>query len=326
MSGKAKKYLTIFSLVLVAVISLIGYQNCSRILLVGQSEKASMGGGGNGDGYEGKPDKIFVQNDMTMPCSEIGANGQPLPNREIFYYQSLSYSYLVRRDCADIAPEKIQNADLQVDLTTNTVIYQGLTYSLQPPGDFSVVAASCPTGTSPIPSVTRTNLFADSQNLAGSSWWFHEGLEIPPQLVGTIAGIPSWAVRRVGTLMDFYRRARRIYNVTAGTQYALSYLVRSGTKQAVSIHLWQWQRSSYIFEVDLNNGAVTITDNQGITNPVVVTTPIAGGYFITLYFTPQSTWELDMGPTPQARYPFGVAGDEVHVTAAQLETVSSYCQ
>jgi hypothetical protein len=316
------------------VMTAFAYQNCARIEFIGHTEKLSMsGGGGNGDGYEGKPDAIFVEHEQNLPCSDIGANNQPLPNREIFYYQSLPYSYLVRKDCQDITPVKIDNSQIQVVESSpgsrlfTSLVYNGQSYTPMVEGDFAVIAANCPTGMSAKPGAVRTNIFKDSQNLATANWIYHDGIQNPPQLIGTIAGLPGWAVRREGTLMEFYRRAHQVPQMNAGTRYALTYLVRSGTKTSASIHLWQWQRSSYIFDIDLVTGAISLQDNQGFASAEAVVTSFSGGKIITLYFEPLNTWEMDIGITPQATWRMpGIPGDDVSVTAAQLEEVSNFCQ
>jgi hypothetical protein len=327
-----RKRLSVISVVIAMIAMTFAYQNCARIEFVG--EKLSMSsGGGNGDGYEGKPDAIFLQHEPAAACADIGANGQPLPNQEIFYYQSLSYSYLVRRNCQDIKPEKIDNSQIQVTESSpgnrifTSLVYNGQSYTPMVEGDFAVIAANCPAGMSLKPGAVRTNIFKDSQNFATGNWIYHEGIQNPPELIGTIAGLPGWAIRREGTAMEFYRRAHQVPLINAGTRYALTYLVKSGTKTSTSIHLWQWQRSSYIFDVDLITGAVTLQDNSGFVSASALVSSFSGGKIITLYFEPVSTWEMDIGITPQARWVApGVPGDDVYVTAAQLEEVSNFCQ
>jgi hypothetical protein len=316
------------------------FQNCSRMLFTTELAKMSSGGG-NGDGYEGK--LTVYENHTDNPDCEIAPSGKRLPEDTIFHYAGSGNAKLVRNDCKDLPLNQIVHIpkeNVQISLDGQTFSYAGVDFKARPETgiDFDVITAECPTGKTLIPNATRTNLFPDSQNLWTNSWHGHDSIQHPAPLEGAIAGLPRFAHRRVGPMMDGWRRATRLVPIKANTEYAFTMLAEKGTVSDLMIMFWMWggyqtpeKAMNLIGHVDLNTGAWN-EYSGGITNLnsySVKSKPVGNGYMITVYFNTvyDSISAADLGVGPKAPN-WGLAnlGEDLYATAFQLEQTSTFCQ
>src|SRR5690349_1840497 len=102
------------SMTRVFVVSLLGivlaFQGCSDSLLFrGNSGTYAQKSENNGDGYTGKPTPYDFL-DTRKVCTELGANGQPLPTNQIFLFPS-GGAQLVRENCIDIPPRNLSSQE-----------------------------------------------------------------------------------------------------------------------------------------------------------------------------------------------------------------------
>ena len=306
---------------------LIGFQNCDHASFKGSAPSKEDSVQGNGEPYTGKPTGYYLNFDTANPCSDLDLNGKPLPNAEI-QIKSASLAYLVRRECSDLAPKTIDSSSL--DISGPGLMLGGNTF-LQPTviNDFALVQAQCPAGTLPNAGAARSNLFRDSQNWTTKNWYIHPGISVSP--LGTLSSLPLFQVQRSdSTLLDQWRRASQILNVKGNTRYALTFAATPGS---TSVAAFKYTRDSESLQVefDLQNGTSKVDWAVNVTNVTSTVRPFGTGYIGTVYFTTPTISNLDaadIGVTPAPLDPQGPNGqlnDSIFATAAQLETVDSFC-
>ncbi len=315
------------------VAMVLSYQNCSRVEFGDARTKLSMGGGGNGDGYEGKPG--IWEHYTPQVCSDIGANGQPLPAKEIFLFAS-GNAQLVRENCVDLSPP--QNLDPgQVQIVsggaTQILAFNGDSYTSVAGGDFAVVASQCPAGMSMRASPVRSNIFGDSQYLVDASpnWWIQPGLT--SSLVGSMASLPAWEINRATVDSESWRRASQVLPLTADRLYSYTFYARAGTTDEVGINIWQCgvtypclPHMNVYLRLNLTTGVVETLDPSGTSSLSTAVRPFAGGTIVTVFFTPTGSFETDIGVMPFSATYIAPQNDSIVVTGFQLEEVSNYCE
>ena len=319
----SKKSGSIVLTLLVASVLTASFQNCSEPLSfkTTQSSKAQESGGGNGDGYLGKP-TIYDFHSQTSACTQLGANGSALPNDVIFVYPSLK-ALKVRSDCQDVTPQPIASGDISLNADSSRLTYQQMSFVRRDVvNDFSVVAAACPAGMTPLASPIRTNLMRDSQDMTGSGWAnIHPGLGYA--LDGVIASLPRWSVSRAsppyGT--TWYRPSQQI-NLVAGTRYAYTFAAEKRTVDGANIHIYQTGGANIHVQLDLTNGVANVQSTTGVTGFSNRVSPLGKGFVTTLYFDATTSGLADIGVVSLTANP----GDSIYTTAFQLEDVRAFCQ
>ena len=318
-----RRFQRILSSLLLLLAVTLPFQNCSSALdfAGSSSSRATQDGGGNGDGYQGKP-TIYDHYSSANPCPETGADGRALPNDQIFVFTLGAQK--TRTACADIEPVALDMSQIAFSRDRSTLTFQGETFASRPAEtDFKVVRASCPSTMSPIANASRTNLFADSQDLNGASWSYAHG-GTSAALHGSFLGLPSFLVSRPQTLPadQWWKRPSKLVTVPGGKKYAFSFLAAPGSVSVIRFNIWQYQGTDIALEVDLTTGALTQLPTPGTGSYTYDITPKGDGQFVTIYFDAINGNELDIGVSPWTTN----QGDSINTTAYQLESVESFCQ
>lgn len=283
---------------------------------------------GNGDSYGGKP-TIFVHSENN-PCSEKGANGQPLPKNEIFVFSN-NTAQLVRENCIDLdLPLNIPFNDLTFTSPVGPILYQGKSFQMQPnQGDFSLVAASCPSPMVSKPSAKRTNLMLSSQVLTDTSVWFnHIGIGVG--LNGSLASLFRYQISRNSSVnLEYWRRIHQSdFPLSGGTPYVYSFLVEEGNLNEVNFILTQTSFSALSLVLNISSGQVVEFQRNNIPSYSVTSYPVGKGRFFSVYFS-LAGGGLDtvIGITPNGVVSHSPAfGDFIYGTAIQLEEINNFCQ
>jgi hypothetical protein len=315
------------SMALLVTLLLIPYQNCSRSKF--SSDATATQYSGNGDAYEGK---LTRYSHFDNKCTELGKNGQPLPDRMIYVlgdYPKIK-AQLVRENCLDKnVPVDLNISQIQFSGPDGTgdVVYQGVNYQmLAPSGDFDVVAASCPAGRAPLSSPKRVNMLLASQNLTDPAWDPVDGIGVA--LNGSLAGLPRYQILRDDpNYVDFWRRVGQVRPLQAGRTFAFSFLAKAGTSDWAGFSFYERMDYTFTLSVNLSTGQVRDDGNVGVPSVQTVSRVFGGGRFITIYFTttgPVSYGALGVYPSVATGQPYKF-GDSISATAVQLEDVSTFC-
>ena len=280
------------------------------------------GGGGNGDGYGGKP-TIFHQYDPSSACTEKNSFGEALPKSTIFRYSS-GNGHLVRDNCKDLNdPVAIPAASLSVDGSGTQLSYASRTYGAHTPASFDVYAAACPAGWTPIAGATRTNLFIDPFLMSDiNSWGRVDSTNFDVTADGVLGGLPGFLLNRAGP-QEPYVRVEQSLPVARNRVYAVSVFAKANTNRSLLIQGFE-TNNEFEYRFDIDTGAVISDYVVGGTFIGTTSHAVADGRYITLYYrTPGSAGELNIGFAPGGD-PANV-GDSIFVTAPQIEDVTTYC-
>lgn len=319
----ARRYLAI----LWATLLLLPFNNCSKKV---QFESTKINYNGNGDAYEGK---LTRYSHYDSPCAEVGKNGQPLPNRQIYLFGDYPNikAQLVRDNCTD------RDVPLELDISqvtfsgpsgTGDLLYAGASFQvLQQKGDFDVVAAECPAGRTPLSSPSRVNLLASSQNLSDSNAYMPTD-GISATLNGSLASLPRYEIlRNDPNFTDFWRRVGQVLPLPAGKTYAFTFLAKESSSQWAGFSFYEAMDYTFSLSVNLLTGQVRDDGNVGVPNVQTVSRLFGGGRLITIYFTtPKPAAYAAVGV-----YPSAATGqpnkylDSIHATALQLVDVANFC-
>lgn len=306
---------------------LLPFQNCSTPKF--DTSQLKSYNSGNGDAYEGKLTRYSHNNNS---CTEIGANGQPLPDRMIYVFGEYPniQAQLVRQSCSDLeVPLNIDVAQLQFTGTNGTgnLTYQGISYQpLVAIGDFDVVAAACPAGRAPLASPRRVNLLQASQNLTDPAWMTVDG--IGATMTGSLGSMPRYQIlRNDPNYTDFWRRLGQVLPLPAGKTYAFSFLAKADSSQWAGFSFYEAMDYTFTLSVNLATGQVRDDGYQGLTARTV-SRAFSGGRFITIYFTtprPASYAAVGVYPSTPTTNDNGQYGDSLFATAIQLEDTDAFC-
>lgn len=327
-----------FALFAMAVIMVVGFQNCSAPKRFG-SQGSNTQMSGHGEGYSGKTE-LFAYFDSRQPCSKFDRYGRPLPNFQIFYQlkagSTIRAPHLVRKTCQDIDPLEIDPKEITAS-DSSSITYQGMTFGeLTTNGDFDVVASSCPAGKSPIAGAVRKNIFVsafDWTNLSNGAWFWHQG--VIANLYGTIQSLPSYVISRNDpAALNGYERASQFHNLQPSTDYVFSFVARPGTVNGATVRATRGSIAPDYegLAVDFNfqTGTASVRNNTGLPGATATMVPFGNGYLCTLYFRTTSmtafTAPMEIGVGPMDAGYVARVGDSVIATAAQLEPVSEFCQ
>jgi hypothetical protein len=303
------------SLTTLAVLCLIlGFQNCSSPNHFSGGLKSS----GNGDGYGGMVHRFYYYDPIT-PCRQTDLAGHPLPNSAVFGDDSF---HLVRSDCHDIPAQPLSSNEYQIDPANGSLAYQNQKYSPDLSAGLRVAESACPTGHNVIAGSTRTNLFADSQELLSSAWYRHPGLT--PALSGSALGIPLYSLSRTDPAqLDKWRRLSQFPNILINRSYAISFLAQAGSTSSVYVMLYQTNGLDLQVSLDLATSASTIVGQAGVTGVQVTTQSVdAATSLVTVFFTPTvDPASPDLGVTPTDT----AANASIRVTDVRLVDTANYC-
>lgn len=273
---------------------------------------------GNGEPYGGKP-RSYEAREPQNPCAEIGKDGVPLPNHQIFGYGN-GTKQSVREGCRDIVPVTLNEGDIQVT-PTGDIIYKARTYILNTSsGDFDVVAADCPAARAPLPSPVRSNMVTHSQDLMAADWGGGvQGLTITPE--GALGSLPLYTISRNSpSALENYRRPSQNPMQVAGETYVFSFYAAPSAEEALFI-----SDSAGIQDLEivfnLNTGASTVLVSTGTTNVSTSARPFGGGLFISVYFTALISGNVHVGVAANSEN----VGSSISTTAFQLERVANFC-
>lgn len=309
---------------------MVPFQNCSHPSVThGAKSTGSANLSGNGDAYEGRLTRYNLVEQQ--PCPESGANGQPLPNRQIHLMGTPpnARAFMVRENCSDLpAPVALDSSLVTVgsngQLTYESQVYTELTVV----GDFDVVAASCPSGMSPRSGGTHVNLLQDSQNLSSQAYEIPTG--IGSSLTGSLGGLPRYEiVRNDSANLDFWRRVSQVLAMKGGKRYAFTFFAKPGTSVWAGFGFYEAMSLTFTLAINLSTGAVRDDGTVGVQNVSVTSRPLSGGRIVTVYFDlPQDAAYGASGvfPSTASSAAYGNFGDSIYATAMQLEDVSNFCQ
>jgi hypothetical protein len=311
-------------------------QNCTpaqfgESLLSMSPTKAS----GNGGVYEGKPD-IYYHYETSAPCSDRGANGKPLPNKQIFIVRSgqTSIPQLVRENCSDLAVPVNLASDSLVFFNdgSGNFSYQGESYkAYTPASDFEVVAAGCPSGYVQRIGGAHQNLLQYSQDFFSSPWQFNG---IQGMLMGSLGSLPRFQLlRNDSSTLEWWRRVHQPVTLEAGKTYAFTFYAQKGTVSEAYFSGAQTNNLAINVYFDLTTGAGRDVSSGGFNNLSFASRPFSGGFILTTYFTASQTFVNYVGVTAAAPAgpngindgPMGQVGDSIFATAVQLEDVNNFC-
>ncbi len=315
---------------------LLFFQNCSPVK-TSSSQPQTGQSAPDGGPYTGLQ-KVYRHFDNALPCGSLDRNGDPLPNDEILIRpdnQGLIAAHLAREQCKDISPLVLAKADVSVSSSDQSIIFKNKVFTAKKtPGDFDLVAASCPAGRAPLASPSRVNALPDSLDWAASSWYAHPGINV--SLYSTLESLPAYLIKRTDPLyLDYWRRDSQSIPLQVNTAYAYSFLAQAGSLNAAEWNFYrdlggnpndEGARISFNF---LTLTATTIY-SQNMTGLSATITPFGNGYLCTVYFTSSAATGgaplTAMGVGPLANGNYGSSGDSIIATAAQLVPINQFCQ
>ena len=278
------------------------------------------GGGGNGDGYGGKP-TIFHQYDGS--CTEKNSFGEVLPKSTIFRYTS-GNGHLARDNCKDLTdPVAIPAAELSVDVSGTKLTYAARSFDAHTPASFDVYAAACPTGWTPIANASRTNLFASPFDLANvNAWGRVDSNDFDVVADGVLGGLPGFRLDRARP-QEAYVRVEQSVPVNRNRVYAVSVFAKANTSRSLLIQAFE-ANNEFEYRFDIDTGAVISQYAAGATILGTTSHAVADGRYITVFYrTTNGASEQNLGFAP-GEDPANV-GDSIFVTAPQFEDVTTYC-
>jgi len=336
MSFMRRKIRAYLLLSISALALVLAYNNCTQTAFKKAISQTAFMNSGNGGAYEGKLTR-YASFDVSQPCLEMGSNLKPLPNKQIHLFENSSQSSLelVREQCKDLkTPQAIPPEAVTIS-STGELTYSGSKFSAQElPGDFDIVAASCPAGYLPQANAVRTNLFNNAFNIMAPYWWYPQGLV--GTLTGSLGSLPRFQVlRQTSEALEFYHRPHQEVALTAGTEYAFTALVQQENVKDAYLSGWYQNGMDMNVYFDLNTGVGKDVGSIGTTDLRFSSRPFSGGWILTIYFTAPTSGINALGVTtgppvgpnginiqPQ---PSAQIGDSISVTALQLEELSSFC-
>lgn len=297
-------------------LSFLPFQACGNRIFFQSNGQTAFKSETNGEGYSGKPTPYNFA-DPARTCTEIGANGRPLPNSQIFAYAN-GLVQLVRENCVDIAPRTLASQDYT--MANGTIVYQNLTFAGNFSQDpFAVVAASCPAGKTLLPNATRTSLVREPLDLQAAVWE-HPGLDVA--LVGSLASLPLYNVQRndPNALESWHRMAQSAI-FQSGESYVYSFFVKPTTAEKAMFVSFYPNVQDVQIEFDLSTGAASVQSTTGVTLEGTKAQHFAGGLYVSVYMKALSDVHANIGVASSGQY----LGSSILVTALQLEKVSNFC-
>lgn len=298
------------------LLATIAFQACSGISFH-RPDSQILKSEGNGDGYTGKPSPYNYKDPLAM-CLEKGANGEPLPNAQIFVFPSGGVQ-LVRENCADIPPRPLLASEYSFDASGN-IMYQNQVYQLTPiQTGFEIVAAACPAGRTLLPNPDRRSLIGAPVDLQSSAW-AHQGLTV--SLLGSLASLPLYQVQRTDpAMLEGWRRLNQSLNLNGNETYVFSFFAKPDANERLLFTSFFANYHDLRVEFDLSNGNAFVQSSSGIKTLTTQTTAFAGGLYINVYFELNANSPANIGIASVGT----TLGSSVAATAVQLERVANFC-
>lgn len=289
------------------------FQNCARLpFFSGSEEPSPLAQRGNGDSYDGKP-TYFLPVEPGNPCNRLAASGKPFPSRQIFFMNG-TYS-LVRNQCRDIDPIPLMASEFSYNSSTDTLTYQGQAFRVQADlSEFNQAPIVCSGGRQPV----GPNIFETPMDLSGPEWRIMHP-EIPAVLAGSLSALPLFSIAVVdGSLLEDWRRVSQQVMLTPGSNYVVSFLLKSGSVNTASILYYESNNSTFRVGVDMGAGSANVFDTIGV--PVsVVSQPYGNGQAVSVSFTAGGNGaDIGVAPWRPAGNGFYSVGDSIFATAAAL--------
>jgi hypothetical protein len=305
--------LAILSMLLI----LLPFQACTNQLVFSTLGGNALTAGINGEGYGGKPTPYDFA-DQNSRCSEIGANGKPLPNSQIFLFAS-GLAQLVRENCTDIQPRPLSSQEYSVDSSGNILYHNQIFIPNVNQTPFDVVAASCPAGKTMLTNPVRLSLMREPLDLQ-ASMWEHPGLAV--NLEGSLASLPLYQVQRndPNALESWHRMAQSLIFET-GQSYVFSFYVKPDATEKVMFTSYYPNLQDFRVEFDLITGAATVYSTIGVNLISTKAQNFAGGLYINIYFQAQNNVHANIGMASSGQF----LGSSVSATALQVEKLSNFC-
>jgi hypothetical protein len=328
------------------------FQNCARLqstpTLAEDSSQTTKTE--NGGPYGGKPG-VFRYFSDSDPCTTLDLKGKPLPNEMILLKNtspSRRDAFLTRQTCQDIKPILIPANEIQMDASADSLIYKNQSFlSQNRPGDFDIIAASCPAGKTAIPAAIRRNSFAFSvdwtslqvwqSNVWSAGWYNFPGTAVG--LDSTLSSLPAFLIERNDTtLLDNWRRASQHIYLPANTEYSFTFLARSGSVAAADFTFYRGvtgipgdpKNEEAVITFDFQTRTTSLVRNTNVSIQSSSISPLGNGFVCTVNFTTSATGdqgESNIGVAPSARGQYyGNLGDSVVATAAQLVRINDFCR
>ncbi len=304
-------------LILLALI-ILAYQACgNRLDFNGVVENLISTPDKNGEPYSGKP-TIYDFSNQQKVCLEKGANGNALPNSQIFMFPN-GLAELVRENCVDIPPKPLSAQDYSI-AGNGDLIYQNQIFTtLLNPDPFAVVAAACPAGRTLLAHPVRTSFMQEPLDLQASVWE-HPALSV--NLVGSLGSLPLYKVQRndPNALENWHRMAQSPILV-AGETYVYSFYVKPDPSEKLIFVSYYPNIQDVEIEFDLVTGAATIQNSMGASQISTQAQMFSGGLYINIYFQSLSSTSANIGIASVGQF----LGSSVSATALQFEKVSNFC-
>jgi hypothetical protein len=271
----------------------------------------------NGEGYSGKP-IIYDFLNQKQACLEKGANGNALPNSEIFIFPT-GVAELVRENCVDIKPRPLGPQEYSIASNGDLVYQNQIFNSIINQDAFSVVAASCPAGKSLLPNPVRSSILQEPIDLQAKSWE-HPGLAV--NLVGSMGSLPLYEVKRNDpNALESWHRMAQSPLLAAGESYVFSFYVKPDAVEK-ALFVSYFANVHYVnIEFDLLTGAATVQSATGIKLISTKAQMFSGGLYISIYFQSLIDTSANMGIASAGQF----LGSSISTTALQFEKISNFC-
>lgn len=296
---------------------LLPFQACQDKLNFITDLGSDLKSGVNGEGYGGKPTPYNFE-DPKLSCSEIGANGKPLPRAQIFLFSS-GLAQLVRENCADITPVPLSSQDFSMG-SQDEIIYKNQSFLANRSLDaFEVVAASCPAGQTMRAAPVRLSDLQAPLDLQDPIWE-HGGLSVT--LEGSLASLPLYNVRRSDpSALESWHRMAQSPLLRASESYVFSFYVKPSATEKAMFTSYYPNVQDFRIEFELLTGTANVQSLTGVNLISTKAQAFAGGLYVSIYFQPLSDVQANIGVASSGQF----LGSNLSMTALQLETVSNFC-
>lgn len=305
-----------FALLLIFMI-VLSFQGCGGKVGFFTSEEDRDSKFKNGEGYGGKPTPYDFL-DPKRVCADVGANGKPLPTSQIFVLSDKSVQ-LVREGCADTKPRTLAASEYSF-APNGDVVYQNQTFTRNTTQDpFDIVAATCPSGRTPLANPVRTSFLAEPLDLQAPVW---ESAGLAVTLEGALASLPLYQVQRNDpTMLEGWHRMAQSPILTSGEAYVFSFYAKPDSSARALFTSYYPGVQDFRIEFDLVTGAATVQSAVGVKLLSTKAQSFAGGLYINIYFESLNNTSANIGVASAGEF----LGSSISMTALQFEQVSNFC-
>jgi hypothetical protein len=298
----------------------VSFQACTNEVNFSSAENLANIKPQNGEPYKGKPDPF----DLVLPnqqCTEVGANGRPLPNSQIYIFASGS-AQLVRENCVDITPRDLTANDY-IKMASGDVIYQNQTFTNNVnQGDFDVLAATCPAGKTLLANPVRKNLLNGGLNFLSPRWQLAPGTTVT--FDGSMYSLPGYKIEVVDPTQAQWNGVAQTQNLStlsSAETYVFSFYIKTSATEKLHFAAFFYNNHDLDIEFDLLTGASRTIRSTGATILSTKAQMIGGNLYINIYYRLLVSSSSNMGINSQNT----VMGSQLTATAIQLEQLSNFC-